>query len=215
MSELSWYRQRHPNSTDISRNGSTDTIYLSRMSRRRRENKRLIIFLDFSVFVCASVFKGICRLQGRDASRPTQAWGDSGLCQQTQYFFEHAQTVAKVLFSTQHCSCKVRGVARCNAFVHFFPIKASRLLQRAYVRSRCYGNIARQVAERVLHDATLKKIVAIVAESRTQFCFVYNDWCNLSRNDFDHCTACYTVQWFVQLVSQRRCETSCMKNCTV
>ena len=26
--------------------------------------------------------------------------------------------------------------------------------------------------------------------------------------DFDHCTACYTVQWSVQLVSQRRCETS-------
>ena len=26
-----------------------------------------------------------------------------------------------------------------------------------------------------------------------------NDWCNLSRNDFDHCTACYTVQWSVQL----------------
>ena len=30
-----------------------------------------------------------------------------------------------------------------------------------------------------------------------------NDWCNLSHNDFDHCTACYTVQWSVQLVSQR------------
>ena len=27
-----------------------------------------------------------------------------------------------------------------------------------------------------------------------------NDWCNLSRNDFDHCTACYTVQFFMQLV---------------
>ena len=76
-------------------------------------------------------------------------------------------------------------------------------LQRvACVRSRCYGNIARQVAERVLHDATLKT---------TTLC---NDWCNLSRNDFDHCTACYTVHWSVQLVSQRRCKTSCMKNCT-
>ena len=53
----------------------------------------------------------------------------------------------------------------------FFSIKASRLLQRACVRSR-YGNIARQVAERVLHDATLKNIVAIVAESRTRFYFV-------------------------------------------
>ena len=42
-----------------------------------------------------------------------------------------------------------------------------------------------------------------------------NDWCNLSHNDFDHCTACYTVQWSVQLVSQQCCETSCMKNCTV
>ena len=30
-----------------------------------------------------------------------------------------------------------------------------------------------------------------------------NDWCDLSRNDFDHCTACYMVQWSVQLVSQR------------
>ena len=54
----------------------------------------------------------------------------------------------------------------------FFSIKASRLLQRACIRSRCYGNIARQVAERVLHDATLKNIVAIVAESRTRFYFV-------------------------------------------
>ena len=53
----------------------------------------------------------------------------------------------------------------------FFSIKASRLLQRACVRSR-YGNIARQVAERVLHDATLENIVAIVAESRTRFYFV-------------------------------------------
>ena len=65
---------------------------------------------------------------------------------------------------------------------YFFFIKASRLLQRACVRSRCYGNIARQVAERVLHDATLKKIGAIVAESRTRF---------------------YFVQRLVQLVSQR------------
>ena len=63
-----------------------------------------------------------------------------------------------------------------------FSIKASRLLQRACVRSRCYGNIARQVAERVLHDATLKKIGAIVAESRTRF---------------------YFVQRLMQLVSQR------------
>ena len=47
-----------------------------------------------------------------------------------------------------------------------------RLLQRACVRSRYYVNIARQVAERVLHDATLKKIVAIVAERRTRFYFV-------------------------------------------
>ena len=61
-------------------------------------------------------------------------------------------------------------------------IKASRLLQRACVRSRCYGNIARQVAESVLHDATLKKIVAIIAESRTRL---------------------YFVQRLVQLVSQR------------
>ena len=53
----------------------------------------------------------------------------------------------------------------------FFSIKASRLLQRACVRSR-YGNIAKQVAERVLHDATLQKIVAILAESRTRFYFV-------------------------------------------
>ena len=64
----------------------------------------------------------------------------------------------------------------------FFSIKASRLLQRACVRSRCYGNIARQVAERVLHDATLKKNVALVAESRTRF---------------------YFGQRLVQLVSQR------------
>ena len=64
----------------------------------------------------------------------------------------------------------------------FISRKASRMLQRACVRSRCYGNIARQVAERVLHDATLKKIVAIVAESRTRF---------------------YFVQRLVQLVSQR------------
>ena len=112
----------------------------------------------------------------------------------------------------------------------FFSIKASRTISdilfcentgsRACVRSRCYGNIARQVAERVLHDATLKKIVAIVAEIRTRFYFVQrlvqlvsqpiltiaqhvtrcNGPCNLSRNDFDHCTACYTVQWSVQLV---------------
>ena len=54
----------------------------------------------------------------------------------------------------------------------FFSIKASRLLQRACVRSRCYGNIARQIAERVLHDATLKIFVAIVSESRTRFYFV-------------------------------------------
>ena len=63
-----------------------------------------------------------------------------------------------------------------------FSIKASRLLQRACVPSRCYGNIARQVAERVLHDATLKQVVTIVAESRTRF---------------------YSVQRLVQLVSQR------------
>ena len=44
-----------------------------------------------------------------------------------------------------------------RVYAFFFSIKASRLLQRACVRSRCYGNIARQVAERVLHDATLKK----------------------------------------------------------
>ena len=64
----------------------------------------------------------------------------------------------------------------------FFSIKANRLLQRACVRSRCYGNIARQLAEWVLHDGTLKKIVEIIAESRTRF---------------------YFVQRLVQLVSQR------------
>ena len=37
----------------------------------------------------------------------------------------------------------------------FFSIKVSRLLQRACVRSRCYGNIAREVAERVLLCATI------------------------------------------------------------
>ena len=86
----------------------------------------------------------------------------------------------------RRCSSKVRGV------IAFFSIKASRLLQRACVRSRCYGNIARQVAERVLHDATLQKIVAIVAESRTRF---------------------YFVQRLVQLVSQRFWPLHSMLHC--
>ena len=120
----------------------------------------------------------------------------------------------------------------------FFSIKLIDCIC-ACARSRCYGNIARQVAERVLHDATLKKIVEIVAESRTRFYFVQrlvqlvsqrfwplhsmlhgamvratclatiltiaqhvtrcNGPCNLSRNDFDHCTVCYTVQRSVQV----------------
>ena len=33
--------------------------------------------------------------------------------------------------------------------------------------------------------------------------------------DFDDCEVCYTVQFFVQLVSQQNCETSCTKNCIV
>ena len=127
-------------------------------------------------------------------------------CYTVQFF---VQLVSQWWF-VRCCSCKVRGVTHWNAFVHF-SIKASRLLQRACVRSRCYGNIARKIAERVLHDAMPKKIVAIVAESRTRFYVV----CNLSWNDFDHCTACYTVQLSVQLVSRRRCEASCMKNCAL
>ena len=85
---------------------------------------------------------------------------------------------------------------------------------RACVRSRCYGNIARQVVERVLHDATLKKLLQSLQKVEPDST-LWSDWCNLSRNDFDHCISCYTVQWSVQLVSQRRSETSSMKNCTV
>ena len=81
----------------------------------------------------------------------------------------------------RRCSCKVRGATRCNICA-FFSMKASRLLQCACVCSHCYGDIARQVAERVLHGVSLKKIVAIVAENRTRFHF---------------------VQQLVQLVSQR------------
>ena len=64
----------------------------------------------------------------------------------------------------------------------FFSIKASRLLQRACVRSRCYGNIARQVAERVLHNATLKKRRFATILTIAQHVTRCNGPCNLSRN---------------------------------
>ena len=82
----------------------------------------------------------------------------------------------------------------------FFSIKASRLddahafavmetlrdkLLKGCYTMQCWKKLL-QSLQKVEPDSTL-----------------CNNWRNLSRNDFDHCTARYTVQWSVQLVSQR------------
>ena len=65
----------------------------------------------------------------------------------------------------------------CNA--HAFAVVVMETLRNKLLRG-CYTmqreNTFLQSLQKVESDSTLR-----------------NDWCNLSRNDFDHCTACYTV----------------------
>ena len=75
-------------------------------------------------------------------------------------------------------------------------------------------NVATQVAGKVLHCATWKKIfcnvAGRVAESRTDFYFSQR----LQRNDV--CSkVCYTRQYFVQLVSQENLPSVTVPSATV
>ena len=74
--------------------------------------------------------------------------------------------------------------------------------------------VAKQVAGQMLHCTMSKKFVATVGESRTQFYFPRR-FPHLVSRRFGLCKVCYIGQRLMQLVSQRRCDTSYTKNCTV
>ena len=73
------------------------------------------------------------------------------------------------------------------------------------------GTLRDKLQKWVLHCATpLKSLQKVEVDSA--FC---SGSCNLSRNDCGRSKVCYTVQCFVRLVSQWRCETGCTKHCRV
>ena len=71
-------------------------------------------------------------------------------------------------------------------------------------------DVATQVAGMMLHQATIEKFVAVLRDALTKAEFI-----STSRNggsnknvSWNACgSVCYTEQFFVQLVSQRNCET--------
>ena len=78
--------------------------------------------------------------------------------------------------------------------------------------------VATQVAGKVLHCATWEKFLATLRDAmrKVELTSTFRNDCGnkkIARNVC--CRVCYTRQYFVQLVSQQNCETSCKRNCLV
>ena len=79
-------------------------------------------------------------------------------------------------------------------------------------------NVATQVAGKVLHCATWEKFLATLRNAlrKVELTSTFrNDCCNKKIATNVCSRVCYTRQYFVQLVSQQNCETSCKRNCLV
>ena len=79
-------------------------------------------------------------------------------------------------------------------------------------------NVATQVAGKVLHCATWEKFLATLQNAlrKVELTSTFRNDCGNKKIATDVCSrVCYTRQYFVQLVSQQNCETSCERNCLV
>ena len=79
-------------------------------------------------------------------------------------------------------------------------------------------NVAPQVAGKVLHCATWEKFLATLRDAlkKVELTSTFRNDCGNTKNATNVCSrVCYTRQYFVQLVSQQNCETSCKRNCLV
>ena len=75
-------------------------------------------------------------------------------------------------------------------------------------------NVATQVAGKVLHCATWEKFLATLrnALQKVELTSTFHNDCSDKKIATNVCSwVCYTRQYFVQLVSQQNCETSCKR----
>ena len=79
-------------------------------------------------------------------------------------------------------------------------------------------NVATQVAGKVLHCATWEKFLATLRNAlrKVELTSTFRNDCGNIKIATDVCSReCYTRQYFVHLVPQQNCETSCKRNCLV
>ena len=79
-------------------------------------------------------------------------------------------------------------------------------------------NVATQIAGKVLHCATWEKFLAMLRNvlQKVELTSTFRNDCSNKKIVTNVCSrVCYTRQYFVQLVSQQNCETSCKRNCLV
>ena len=79
-------------------------------------------------------------------------------------------------------------------------------------------NVATQVAGKVLHSATWEKFLATSRNAlrKVELISTFRNESGNKKIAANVCSrVCYTRQYFVQLVSQQNCETSCKRNCLV
>ena len=79
-------------------------------------------------------------------------------------------------------------------------------------------NVATQVAGKVLHCATWEKFLATLRNAlrKVELTSTFRNDCGNKKIATNVCSrVCYTRQYFMQLVSQQNCKTSCKRNCLV
>ena len=79
-------------------------------------------------------------------------------------------------------------------------------------------NVATQVVAKVLHCATWEKFLATLRNAlrKVELTSTFRNDCGNKKIATNVCSrVCYTRQYFVQLVPQQNCETSCKRNCLV
>ena len=121
----------------------------------------------------------------------------------------------------ESCNTRQRFSVILKAVVNSAAISSSNKTSRAQKEQFDWPmplNVATQVAGKVLHCATWEKFLATLRNALRKVelnSTSRNDCVNRKIATNDCSRVFYTRQYFVQLVSQQNCETSCKRNCLV